>query len=82
MKNSALFYGAIGVAIVAILLGVYYFTPGIYHPFVLLSRPTQFINNPTVNNAAHHRYSAVFFGLAVVFLIAAFLTRPKKSFAK
>ncbi len=37
-KNPALFYGAIVVAIVGILLGVYYLIPGVYHPLTFSGR--------------------------------------------
>ena len=64
-KNPALFYGAIAVAVIGILLGVYYLIPGVYHPLA---------NPPTV---AHYKHAALFFVLGVIGIIAAFVTRPK-----
>ena len=64
-KNPALFYGAIAVAVIGILLGVYYLIPGVYHP--LASPPT----------VAHYKHAALFFVLGVIGIIAAFATRPK-----
>ncbi len=66
-KNPALFYGAIAVAIIGILLGVYYLIPGIYHP---LAYP------PTI---AHYKHAALFFVLGVIGIITALVTRPKEA---
>jgi hypothetical protein len=66
-KNPALFYGAIAVAIIGILLGVYYLIPGVYHP--LASPPT----------VAHYKHAALFFVLGVIGIIGAFATRPKEA---
>ncbi len=64
-KNPALFYGAIAVAVIGILLGVYYLIPGVYHPLA---------NPPAV---AHYKHAALFFVLGVIGIIGAFVTRPK-----
>ena len=82
MKRSALFYGAIVVAAIFIILGVYYLIHGIYNPFVFLSRPFVLVNHPLVNYNSHKKYSAIFFAAAVVFLLGAYLARPKKAFAR
>jgi hypothetical protein len=68
MKNSALFYGAIAIAVIGIALGVLYFMPHVYHPLT--------------NVNSHHKLAAGFFILAVAGIAAAFYTRPKKSMAK
>jgi hypothetical protein len=81
MKRSLLFYGTIVVAAIFIILGVYYLIHGIYHPFVFLSRPFVLVNHPLINYNAHKKYSAIFFAAALVFLLGAFLARPKKAFA-
>ena len=82
MKRSVLFYGAIVVAAIFIILGVYYLIHGIYHPFVFLNRPFVLVNHPLVNYNSHKKYSAIFFAVAVVFLLGAYLARPKKVFAR
>lgn len=81
MKRSVLFYGAIVVGALFIILGVYYLIHGIYHPFVFLSHPFMLVNHPQLNYNAHKKYSAIFFAAAVVFLLGAYLARPKKAFA-
>ena len=81
MKRSFLFSGAIAVAILFVILGIYYLIPGIYHPFVYLTHPFTYINHPLVNYNAHKKYTAIFLGFAVLFLLGAFLTRPKKAIA-
>ena len=82
MNRSVLFYGAIALAAIFILLGVYYLIHGIYHPYVLLSHPFTLINYPHVNTSSHKKFSAIFFGIAAVFLLSAYLARPKKAFAR
>jgi preprotein translocase subunit SecD len=66
LKNPGLFYGAIAVAVVALLLCVYYGIPGVNH--VLVS------GNPT---AAHFKHVALFGALTVLAVIGALVTRPK-----
>ena len=65
-KNPALFYGAIAVAVVALLLCIYYVIPGINH--VLVS------SNPT---ATHIKHVVLFAVLAILGVVAALVTRPK-----
>lgn len=67
MKNPALFYGAIAIAVLGVLLGVYYLIPGIYHPLTLSGSPI----------SAHYKHAAAFFGIAVICVIAALATRSK-----
>jgi hypothetical protein len=66
-KNPALFYGAIVVAIVGILLGVYYLIPGVYHPLTFSGLPT----------SAHYKHAALFFVIGVIGIIGALVSRPK-----
>jgi hypothetical protein len=65
-KNPGLFYGAIAVAIVALLITIYYIIPGVNH--VLVS------GNPT---AVHIKHVFLFAVLTVLGIIAALVTRPK-----
>lgn len=82
MKRAFLFNAAIAVAVILVLLGIYYLIPGIYHPFVYLDHPLTYINHPLVNNNAHKKYSAIFFVLAALSLLGAYLTHPKRVIAK
>ena len=66
MKNPVLFYGAIGVAIIALALGIYYAIPGIYHPFTF---------SPAMEG--HPTHAAAFFILAVLCVIVALVNRPR-----
>ena len=68
MKNPAVFYGAIVVAVISLLLGIYYAIPGVYHVATSGSHP-----------AIHPQpaHIALFVALAVVAVLAALVTRPK-----
>ena len=70
MKNPALFYGAIVLAIIALGLSIYYFVPGIYHPFTFSGTPT----------GSHLAHGVAFLILAAVLVVAALVNRPKSSF--
>ncbi len=65
MNKTTIFYAGIGVAIIALLIAVYYVVPGVYH--VLASNPTQ----------AHYKHAAAFFAVAVVAALAAVINRPR-----
>ncbi len=71
MKKT-LFYGAAAIAILFVILGVYYLIPGVYH-IVSSGGPE------AATMHAHKRYAVVFFVLAVAGIATAFFTRPKKS---
>jgi hypothetical protein len=77
-KISALSKTAIIVAIIMLLLGVYYLIPHIWHPYVFLDHPFFFVNSRLVNYNAHKKYTAIFFAIAVLALLCAYLVRPKK----
>lgn len=65
-NKTTLFYGAIGVAVVAIAIAIYYAIPGIYH--VLVS------DNPT---GFHLKHMVAFIILAVIGILAALVNRPR-----
>lgn len=65
MKNPALFYGAIVVAIICVALAIYYVIPGIYHV--------------ATTSDSHFKHMALFLAIAVVCVIAALVTRPKSN---
>jgi hypothetical protein len=64
-KNPGLFYGAIAVAVVALLITIYYVIP-VNH--ILVS------GNPT---AVHIKHVFLFAVLTVLGIVAALVTRPK-----
>ena len=66
MKNPALFYGAIVVAILAIIIAIYYIIPGMTH--VLAS-----------GTGAHYKHAAAFGAVAVICIIAALVNRPRST---
>jgi hypothetical protein len=78
MKNRRLFYFLVTIAIITIILGIYYAIPGIYHPFVYFEHPLIYIHNPLVNNNAHRKYTALFFVIASICLGLAYLVRRRK----
>jgi hypothetical protein len=63
MNNPALFYGAILVAIVGLALGVFFLVPN--------------INHVIADSSMHWKHAFAFFGLGVLGIIAALVTRPK-----
>ncbi|GAC1660616.1 MAG: hypothetical protein PVS3B1_36030 [Ktedonobacteraceae bacterium] len=65
-NKSTIFYGAIAVAVVAIIIAIYYAIPGIYH--VLVS------DNPT---GFHLKHMVAFIVLAVIGILAALVNRPR-----
>ena len=69
MKNPALFSGAIVLALLALALGIYYFVPGIYHPFTFSGTPT----------GSHLTHGVAFLILAAILVVAALINRPKSS---
>ncbi len=68
LKNPAIFYGAIVVGIIALVLSIYYFIPGVHH--VLVS------GDP---NAVHLKHAVGLLAIAIVCGIGALVTRPKPS---
>jgi len=63
MKNPAIFYGGIVLAIVGIALGIFFLNPG--------------INHVIADSAMHIKHAILFFGLAVIGIIGALVARPK-----
>ncbi len=71
MKKT-LFYGAIAVAALCVILGVYYLIPGIYH-FVGYS------NHRSVTMTAHKLFAGAFFVMAIIGIAVAFVMRSKQA---
>ncbi|MBV9689037.1 MAG: hypothetical protein JO202_04930 [Ktedonobacteraceae bacterium] len=65
-NNPTLFFGAIGVAVIAVALSVYYIIPGYSHILVT--------HDPM---AGHPTHALGFAAIAVVCIIAALVNRPK-----
>jgi hypothetical protein len=63
MRNPALFFGAILVAIIGIALGVFFLIPG--------------VNHIITTSGQHIKHAILFFGLAVIGILTALVTRPK-----
>ncbi len=63
LKNPAIFYGGIVLAIVGIALGVFFLIPG--------------INHVIADSNVHIKHAILFFGLAVIGIIGALVARPK-----
>ncbi len=68
MKNPALFYGGIVLAIVGIALGVYFLIPGVPHVIT--------------DSNMHIKHAILFFGLGVIGILGALVTRPKAAVAR
>lgn len=67
-RNPGLFYGFIIVAIVSLIIGIYYAIPGVYH--VLVSG-----KNPPMQSQPSH--VVLFIAITVICVLAALVTRPK-----
>ena len=65
MNKTTIFYAGIAVAVIALLIAIYYVVPGVYH--VLASNPLQ----------AHYKHAAAFTAVAVVAALAAIINRPR-----
>ncbi len=69
MSKSTLFYGAIVIAIIALVLAIYYIVPGVYHPLTFSGTPT----------GSHKTHAIAFFILFVLLVIVALVNRPKSN---
>ncbi len=67
MSKTTIFYAGIAVAVVALLIAIYYVVPGVYH--VLASDPMR----------AHYKHAAAFAAVAVVAALAAVINRPRSA---
>ena len=69
MSKSTLFYGAIVIAVIALILAIYYIVPGVYHPLTFSGTPTD----------SHRTHAIAFFILFVLLVIVALVNRPKSN---
>lgn len=70
MNRTMLFSGAVLVAVVALLIAIYYAIPGVYHILVTGSHP------PLSPQPAH---IVLFAGIAVLAALVALLNRPRSA---
>jgi hypothetical protein len=81
-----LFYLAIALAVIFVILTVYFLIPGIYHPYISFHDGRPVLVNAakhwTTVSSVHHIYAAGVFVAALVCGLIAFLTRPKKQVAR
>lgn len=71
LMKKAIFFVAIALAVVMVVLGVLYMLPYVPHPFLYSSKES-------VVRTPHHFYAALSFLLTVIFAAIAFLFRPKR----
>ena len=69
-KHPAVFFGAIVLALLSFVIGIYYTLPHVYHIFVSGTHP------PLDPQPTH---VVLFMGIAVVCIVAALVTRPTSS---
>ena len=67
MKNPALFFGAILVAIIGLALGVFFLIPN--------------VNHIIADSNVHIKHAILFFGIGIIGILAALVTRPKADVA-
>jgi len=81
-----LFYVAIALAVIFVMLTVYFLIPGIYHPYIAFHDGTPGLVNAAKHwgtvSSVHHFYAAGVFVVALACGLIAFLTRPKKQVVK
>jgi predicted membrane protein len=78
MKKSKLFYVFAALAVLALLAGIYYSIPGVYHPLLFFDHAIYLINVPKINAYSHHKYTAVFLVVALAFFFLAYLLQRRK----
>ncbi len=66
MNKSTLFYGAIAIAVLTLIIAVYYMVPGVYHVLA-----THDINSP------QPKHAIAFGAIAIVAILAALINRPR-----
>lgn len=81
-----LYYPAIALAVIFVMLTVYFLIPGIYHPYIAIHDGTPVLVNAAKHwgtvSSVHHIYAAGAFASALACGLIAFLTRPKKQVAR
>ena len=79
---KTVYYVAIALAILFVILTVYFLIPGIYHPYISLHDGTpnlvSMAKYPRIVKSVHHYYAAVCFIIALTCGLIAFLIRTKQ----
>lgn len=75
MRSPILFYIAIAVAVIGLLVGVYYLIPGVSHVLIFS------LNKGTTKTDIRPLHAVAGFVVLVAGLALAFFTRPKKAVA-
>ena len=79
---KTVFYVALAVAILFVIMTVYFLIPGIYHPYISLHDGTPYLVSmdkyPRIVKSVHHYYAAASFVIALVFGLTAFLLRTRQ----
>jgi hypothetical protein len=81
------FYVAIALAILFVVMTVYFLIPGIYHPYFSLHDGSSIhlvsmARYPRIVKSVHHYYAAACLVVALACGLIAFLLRPKKHAVK
>lgn len=81
--RSTLFYVAIVLAVIAVAAAIYFYVPGIYHPYISIENGHLVFIGPArhlrVSTSRHRFYTGACVFLAAVFIIIGFLSRPRKA---
>lgn len=84
MKN--VYYVAIALAVLFVILTVYFLIPGIYHPYISLHDGTpnlvSMAKYPRIVKSVHHYYAAACFIIALVCGLIALLVRTKQQVSR
>ncbi len=82
--KKVLYIAMIALAIIFVMMTVYFLIPGIYHPYIafhdgkLSPSLVNAAKHPGTVMSAHKIYAVSAFVVALAFGLIAFLTRPKK----
>ena len=83
---KTVYFVGIALAILFVILTVYFLIPGIYHPYISLHDGTPNLVSmdkyPRIVKSVHHYYAAACFIIALVCGLIAFLIRTKQQVSK
>jgi hypothetical protein len=81
--RSTLFYVAIALVVIAVAAAIYFYIPGIYHPYFSLENGHLVLISPgrhlKVSTSRHRFYTGACVFFAALFVIVGFLLRPRKA---
>lgn len=80
--RSILFYVAIALAVIAVAAAIYFYIPGIYHPYLSIENGHLVLIGPDrhlrVSTSRHRFYTGACVLFAAVLAVIGFLLRPRK----